>query len=166
MVHSFSYMYTCPNPCTTDVLDQFDSTPNPKPTATTSKPPIPRPPQPQSKSPTPGPPNPPPPSSTLPNTSIPSFLANDPGKDDGLDSDFARELQKGMEEFMREIREMGLGVGGVDNSASGSSAVPNVSEGKQDFKAGIKAAMEKLKSSESGFKVRTLLNLLQLINLC
>ena len=71
-----------------------------------------------------------------------------------------------MEEFMREMGEMGLGTGGVDNSASGSSAVPNVPEGKQDFKAGIKAAMEKLKSSESGFKVRTLLNLLQLINLC
>ena len=67
---------------------------------------------------------------------------------------------------MREMGEMGLGVGGVDDSASGSAAVPNVSEGKQDFKAGIKAAMEKLKSSESGFKVRTLLNLLQLINLC
>ena len=58
---------------------------------------------------------------------------------------------------MREMGEMGLGVGGADNSASGSAAVPNVPEGKQDFQAGIKAAMEKLKSSESGFKVRTLL---------
>ena len=42
-------------------------------------------------------------------------------------------------------------------SSSSSSAPPNLpkdgKKGKQDFQAGIKAAMEKLKSSESGFKV-------------
>lgn len=47
------------------------------------------------------------------------------------------------------------GGGGISNSAAASGASSGADVGaKHDFQAGIRAAMDKLKSSESGFKVR------------
>ena len=164
---------------------------------------------------TPPPPKPPPPSATIPASAFP---ITSPPDDDDLNSEFAKELQKGMESLMREMGGLGVdgdgvldGVGGfgggkktakekeqerafraaweamlvegmdgmvapsssalAPTSASPSaSGVPGkenekgkekekeVAEGtdpsKQDFQAGIRAAFEKLKSSESGLQVR------------
>jgi peroxin-19 len=166
---------------------------------------------------TPPPPKPPPPSATIPASAFP---ITSPPDDDDLNSEFAKELQKGMESLMREMGGLGGGadgdgvldgaggfgggkktakekeqerafraaweamlVEGMDGmvapsssalaptsaspSASGVPGKENekgkekekeVAEGtdpsKQDFQAGIRAAFEKLKSSESGLQVR------------
>lgn len=208
-LNSLNYLPSSKRDTVTDVLDEFDKVP-PAPKPPTSAP--------KSTAPTSAPPSSaaiPPPNSSLPD--------DDDTNEDDLNSDFARELQKGMESLMREMGGLGggaggMGLGGLDGSvleglgggldavpgaqdpeqekvfkaaweamlaegmdgmvgdefkpgSSGAApAVPNVpkpatgkvkekapagADGKkQDFQAGIRAAVDKMKSSESGFKVR------------
>lgn len=96
-------------------------------------------------------------SGSVPSTS--TTTAGETGEGTGIGKEQEEAFKKAWEAMLVEGMDGLVGdelKPGASASSSAAAAPPNLPKeaGKQDFQAGIKAAMEKLKSSESGFKVR------------